>query len=657
MNICLNYHLLLIKTFFSFLLHNRNMDKTWMTEKKWSPRYVEGVQSFMKFVKDNLGANCRVRCPCIDYLNSYVWSQDVVFDHLLINGIDGFYTRWIFHGEKSNYNVRAKDHYNNQSEVLDEIEDDGIQEMLDDYENYIRNDLGNIKDDVTRTTQKKSFDELLKEAQQELYSGCSKFSKLSFIVKLLHLKVYNKWSNKSFDMLLDLLQQVLPNGGTLPKSHYEARKMLNDLGLGYISIHACKYDCALFWKEFEQCEQCPTCGTSRWKIDDGKGKKIPHKILRYFPLKSRLQRLFLSSKTAADMRWHKDKRVNDEKILRHPADGKSWKDFDKEFPLFSQESRNVRLGLATDGFNPFGNMSNSYSMWPVILDPYNFPPWKCMKKEFSIMSLLIPGPISPGKDIDVYLQPLVDELKELWEIGVETYDASKGENFQMRAALLWTINDFPAYGMMSGWSTKGYMACPTRNKDICSLGLRSKICYMGHRRFLPSNHSWRKSKKFNGKTEHGVAPIELSGDDILLQLEILNDVKFGKHPSSKKRKRSPNELNWTKKSIFFNLPYWHRLKLRHNLDVMHIQKNICDSILGTLLNIEGKTKDTFKARQDLEDMNIRKELHLIKRSDGKYVMPATCYTLSKAERQGFCEFLKSVKFRMGMLQTSLGVHR
>ena len=69
---------------------------------------------------------------------------------------------------------------------------------------------------------------------------------------------------------------MLPNGGTLPKSHYEARKMLNDLGLEYIYIHACKYDCALFWKEFEQCEQCPTCGTSRWKIDDGKGKKISH---------------------------------------------------------------------------------------------------------------------------------------------------------------------------------------------------------------------------------------------------------------------------------------------------------------------------------------------------------------------------------------------
>ena len=80
---------------------------------------------------------------------------------------------------------------------------------------------------------------------------------------------------------------------------------------------------------------------------------------------------------------------------------------------------------------------------------------------------------------------------------------------------------------------------------------------------------------------------------------------------------------------------------------MHIQKNICGNILGTLLNIEGKIKDTFKARKDLEDMNIRKELHLIKRSDGKYVMPVACYTLSKAQRQGFCEFLKFVKFPYG----------
>ena len=128
----------------------------------------------------------------------------------------------------------------------------------------------------------------------------------------------------------------------------------------------------------------------------------------------------------------------------------------KKHSWFAQDPRNVRLGLVTDGFNPFGNMNNSYSMWPVIVFPYNLPPWKCMKEPFLIMSLLIPGPKSPGKDIDVYLRPLVEELKELWDVGVATYDVSKGQHFRMNAAVLWTVNDFPAYRDLSGWSTKGY---------------------------------------------------------------------------------------------------------------------------------------------------------------------------------------------------------
>ena len=54
-----------------------------------------------------------------------------------------------------------------------------------------------------------------------------------------------------------------------------------------------------------------------------------------------------------------------------------------------------------------------------------------------------------------------------------------------------------------------------------------------------------------------------------------------------------------KKNIFFELEYWSKLKLHHNLNVMHIEKNICDSIIGILLNIKGKTKDTIKVRKDL----------------------------------------------------------
>ena len=99
--------------------------------------------------------------------------------------------------------------------------------------------------------------------------------------------------------------------------------------------------------------------------------------------------------------------------MRHPIDSLAWKNFDKVQPSFEQEPRNVRFSLASDGFNPFGNMSISYNMWHVVLIPYNLPPWMCMKQTFFILSLLIPSPTAPGNDIDIYLQPLIDELNEL----------------------------------------------------------------------------------------------------------------------------------------------------------------------------------------------------------------------------------------------------
>ncbi|CAL8988567.1 unnamed protein product, partial [Prunus brigantina] len=141
--------------------------------------------------------------------------------------------------------------------------------------------------------------------------------------------------------------------------------------------------------------------------------------------------MFMSKYTTSQMRWHFDKRVDDYGVMRHPTDSIAWKEFDRMYPEFAQEPRNIRLGLATDGFNPFGSMSTSYSMWPVVVVPYNLPPWMCMKQQYSIMTLLIPGPKAPGKDIDVYLRPLIDELKELWE-GVPTYDKFTDSGFKMR---------------------------------------------------------------------------------------------------------------------------------------------------------------------------------------------------------------------------------
>ncbi|CAL2246711.1 unnamed protein product [Prunus armeniaca] len=285
--------------------------------------------------------------------------------------------------------------------------------------------------------------------------------------------------------------------------------------------------------------------------------KIPQKVMRYLPLKPRFQRLYMSTHTATYMRWHKEKRVDDD-VMRHPADEEAWKEFDRMFPEFAANPRNVRLGLATDGFNPYQD---------------------------------------PGKSIDVYSRPLVDELKDLWTNGVRMYDKSTGKMFTLRAAVMWTVNDFPLYAMVSGWSTKGYMTCPICKEDVTSSWHTGNVCYLGHRRWLPWDHEWwENDKEFDRNTERGLRPREWSGDEILEQLNRLDFASFGKTVS---RTRPSIHLNWMHKPMFFELPYWSKLKLRHNLDVMHVEKNVFDTLMGMILDIEGKTKDTIKARLNL----------------------------------------------------------
>ena len=73
-----------------------------------------------------------------------------------------------------------------------------------------------------------------------------------------------------------------------------------------------------------------------------------------------------------------------------------------------------------------------------------------MKQQFLFLTLIIPGPNSPGKKLSVYLRPLIDELKRLWTVGVKSWDVSVQAEFTLRANLMWTISDFPAYGMLVG---------------------------------------------------------------------------------------------------------------------------------------------------------------------------------------------------------------
>ena len=118
---------------------------------------------------------------------------------------------------------------------------------------------------------------------------------------------------------------------------------------------------------------------------------------------------------------------------------------------------------------------------------------------------------------------------------------------------------------------------------------------------------------------------------------------LGKQKRSAKAK-SVVKKRWKKMSIIWELPYWKDIAVHHNIDLMHMKKNICGSLLGTLMNDKWKTKDHAKARADLEELDIRPELH----PDSTSVQPPlSAINLTQEEKQKLCDFFRSVKLPSG----------
>ncbi|CAK8543131.1 unnamed protein product [Lathyrus sativus] len=196
--------------------------------------------------------------------------------------------------------------------------------------------------------------------------------------------------------------------------------------------------------------------------------------------------------------------------MRHPSDGEAWKHFDRVYSDFVVEPRNVRLGLCSG------------------------------------------GPSSPKFGIDVYLQSLIDDLKRLWT-GEWTYDISRKQKFTLRDALMWTINDFPAYGMLSGWGTHGKMRCPHCMEFTTAFTLEfggKSLWFDCHRRFLPLDHVFRRNKTDFKKDVRvkDLPPPRLSPEEIWNRVSKLP--KFTDYGEACRIQGYGVKHNWTKRSIF-----------------------------------------------------------------------------------------------------------
>ena len=377
--------------------------------------YEAGVRKFVEYAFERTGEKECIRCPCVKCKNSSYGSAFQVSEHLLAYGIMSGYTFWYHHGERMGEDSTTPQACPDDDEVVEFDSEDEIETMITDLFPHRVNSPTHERREEDPNDDAAKFYRLYDDLNTPLYEGATT-SKLSAMLNLLHIKTMGRWSNESFTMLLQYLKnELLPKGVDIPDSFYGAKKCIKDLGFSYEKFDVCVNDCMLFWKDDALLDRCRVCNAPRWKPGKHSSKsettfvdkRIPEKVLRYFPLTPRLQRLFMSSKTTSQLTWHHD-RIVIPGVISHPADGKSWKAFDKEHSTFAAEPRNIRLGLMSDGFQPFSNAATPYSIWPVMVVPYNLPPELCMNQSNIMISMLIPGPRGPGDAIDIYLQPLIE---------------------------------------------------------------------------------------------------------------------------------------------------------------------------------------------------------------------------------------------------------
>ncbi len=133
-------------------------------------------------------------------------------------------------------------------------------------------------------------------------------------------------------------------------------------------------------------------------------------------------------------------------------------------------------------------------------------------------------------NIDVYMAILIKEFQVLWR-GVVAYDVAKvkgKKHFILQAMLMWTIHDYPTYGLVARCVNQGYKACPICRPNLTShdsleLG---KVTYEGCRRWLPKGHPYQKNQNpnhFSGKEEFRNGPQEVTISDILRSVAEYGD--------------------------------------------------------------------------------------------------------------------------------------
>lgn len=402
------------------------------------------------------------------------------------------------------------------------------------------------------------LENLIAESIESVYEGCGVNRLQASIVLMNMVNIYGVPYTFLNELLRFLAADLLPQSNCLPRNTYEVKSMLLKMGLEHQSIHCCPSGHILYeGPDHENLQECLDCGENRY-IEGS--DTIPQKVLKYFPIIPRLQRLFQCPKVAKLLKWHATNKTTDG-YMQSVVDSQQWAAVDRIDSTFKEEANNLYMGMVANGVNPCGNQSTKYSMWPVLLVIYNLPPWLVSKKFFISLYFLIPGEKAPNGDaFDVFITPLVRDFLSLWH-GIQTIDVSDQDGmrrFLLRAILLWTVNDFPTYGLISGQQTKGYKECPVCVTETCAVhsNVIKKMMYLGNRRWLPQEHRFRRAKvASDGHSEMRSSPRRPSGRDIVEMAE--ERVAYIADGGRENGEDDPVKKHGVKRvSMLFQLPYW-----------------------------------------------------------------------------------------------------
>jgi hypothetical protein len=267
----------------------------------------------------------------------------------------------------------------------------------------------------------------------------------------------------------------------LPSLHTLRTRITALSGMKPRNLDCCVNTCCCFYGYLDDLTTCPYCQEARWDAHDR-----PRNTFTFLPLIPQLQSLFRCKETCEKM-LYRDDYVTDPENIRDIFDADRYcglcetnvviDGVEQPYKYFEDEGE-VALGMSTDGFCPFKR--RKITCWPIIFFNYNLHP----DIRTHLVNLLcigvIPGPSAP-KDMNSFLQPLIEELLELAR-GVKTVDVRRKKYFALRAHLIAIFGDIPAVSkLLEFLGHNGRFPCRFCNIE----GVVGKTSKGGHHIYCP----------------------------------------------------------------------------------------------------------------------------------------------------------------------------